>query len=74
MSRIPPVYCAVCKGKRLYRTVFQARDGLGRILRESQAQRREDDYTLTVYRCPAAPGFHIGHNPRTRREIEKRLK
>ncbi len=70
MSRIKPVYCSECGGKRLYRSEIQARDGLGRILRIA-TDKREDNFSMCVFRCVRGNrGWHIGHDPAVRTLIK----
>lgn len=73
MARIPLVYCKECNGKRLYRTEIQARDGLGRILREKTLTKRDD--VFGIYRCEHHPGFwHLGHDPKALKMLHDHLR
>ena len=66
MSRQKPMYCEQCRGKRLYKSEQQARDGMGRVMQERTIV--TSDLSLNVYECPhnqtanGRPLWHFGHN------------
>ena len=75
MSRIPKVYCAECRGKRLYHSERDAREALGRVMVGNwEGTLGADSYALSVYPCPRRRGFHIGRNRRTIKAVTAWMK
>jgi hypothetical protein len=52
-------FCPNCR-KVLYKNESLARRMLAAMPRDSSS------FLLSVYRCPAEPGYHFGHSPRAR--------
>lgn len=72
MARVPIKYCTACKGKRLYRTEVQARDGLGGMLRTRDVTPR--DASMHPYKCPHQRGWHFGHDHKVIDALNEKMK